>query len=358
MKSLFVFVVVLLFCQTAWSSDVSNATPENFDELVGSSLPAFVEFYAPWCGHCKHLAPEYEIVATSFKGQPVRIVAVDCDAHKSLSSRFGVTGYPTLKFFPADSTDGETYTGGRTAADIIDYINKKIGTHVRVKTAPTAVTTLTPDNFDSVVLDPTKNVLVEFYAPWCGHCKKLVPEYEKVAKTFEGEDEVVIAKCDADAHRDLGSKFGVSGFPTIKYFPKDNKKGEDYGGGRTADDFVNFINEKVQTDRVIGGGFLPSSGRISELDTLATKFMASNAATKNTILEEVQKLENSDSIKSDKNAKYAKFYTLAMKKLVTDPDYISKETARLERMLSSATLKPSDFAQFNKRKNVLNAFTA
>lgn len=61
---------------------------------------------------------------------------------------------------------------------------------VQIKEAPTAVTVLTPDNFDKIVMDPTKDVLVEFYAPWCGHCKSLAPIYEKVAATYAGEPNV------------------------------------------------------------------------------------------------------------------------------------------------------------------------
>ena len=79
---------------------------------------------------------------------------------------------------------------------------------------------LDPSNFEAIALDETKDVLVEFYAPWCGHCKTLTPKYEKVAETFAAEGNVVVAKVDADAHRDLGSKYDVSGFPTIKFFPK------------------------------------------------------------------------------------------------------------------------------------------
>ena len=54
----------------------------------------------------------------------------------------------------------------------------------------------------------------------CGHCKKLAPAYEEVGKAFENVDNVLIAKVDADGQRDLGGRFGVKGFPSLKFFPK------------------------------------------------------------------------------------------------------------------------------------------
>jgi len=101
-------------------SDVLILSPDNFDSEVGGDLPVFVEFFAPWCGHCKSLAPEYEIVASAFKGKPVKIASVDADAHRELSSRFSVSGYPTLMFFPSGSKTSESYSGGRTSGDITD----------------------------------------------------------------------------------------------------------------------------------------------------------------------------------------------------------------------------------------------
>mmetsp|Transcript_20419 Transcript_20419/g.64474 ORF Transcript_20419/g.64474 Transcript_20419/m.64474 type:complete len:426 (-) Transcript_20419:440-1717(-) len=104
-----------------------------------------------------------------------------------------------------------------------------------------AVTVLDADNFKSHV-DGTKDAMVEFYAPWCGHCKALAPEYGKLGKKFEEEEDVLIAKFDADAHT-VPSGYDVQGFPTIFYVPKGGTP-EPYNGDRTADAMADFIRGK------------------------------------------------------------------------------------------------------------------
>jgi len=348
-------VLIILFAAVCVaSSDVLILTPDNFDQEVGSDVPALVEFFAPWCGHCKSLAPEYEVVATTFAKQPVKIASVDADKHKDLSHRFEVTGFPTIKWFPKGSKSGEAYSGGRTANDIIDFINKKIGTNAKVKGPPTVVTILTDENFDSIVHDPNKHVLVEFYAPWCGHCKQLAPKYEEVGKTFDGEDEVVIAKMDADSHKMKPSEYGVTGYPTLKFFPKDNKKGEDYNAGRSSEDFVTFINQRCGTERTVGGGFTEKAGRISDLDLLAQKFMK-NVDEREQILEETQ---NAIGNLEAKNKDFGKFYEIAMKKILEkgDESYGKTESQRLKRVIDSGSVGAKKKVEFSKRANIVSQF--
>jgi len=95
-------------------------------------------------------------------------------------------------------------------------------------------------NFAEVVIDNDKDTLVEFYAPWCGHCKKLTPIFEEIAETLKGED-VAIVKMDATAN-DVPASFEVRGFPTLYWLSKNSKDSHvRYEGGREADDFIKYI---------------------------------------------------------------------------------------------------------------------
>ena len=89
--------------------------------------------------------------------------------------------------------------------------------------------------------------MVEFYAPWCGHCKKLEPEWNEAATKLKGQ--VKIGKVDATEHTALGQRFKVSGYPTIKVFNyghgKTDSKAEDYQGQRDAAAIINYALDLV-----------------------------------------------------------------------------------------------------------------
>lgn len=105
------------------------------------------------------------------------------------------------------------------------------------------MTVVVAKNYEDVVMDNDKDVLLEFYAPWCGHCKNLAPKYEELASLYSGShaDRIVVAKVDATAN-DVPDE--IQGFPTIKLFRAGDKSDPvDYSGSRTVEDLANFIRD-------------------------------------------------------------------------------------------------------------------
>jgi protein disulfide-isomerase-like protein len=105
------------------------------------------------------------------------------------------------------------------------------------------VITVNDKTFDSVV-NGERNVLVKFYASWCGPCKRLAPTIEAVSRNFPNpKGDVIIVQIDASKNRKIANRYNVNGFPTMKFFPKGSKKPIEYDGKRTEDSILSFINK-------------------------------------------------------------------------------------------------------------------
>jgi len=129
--------------------------------------------------------------------------------------------------FTQQSLDG-TYTGFKKSEPI-------------PATNDDAVKVVVGKTFEEIVFDKEKDVFVEFYAPWCGHCKKLAPVWDELGEVFEDKaPNVVIAKIDATSNA-LPDGIDISGFPTLIFFPADNKKGTPYDGDRDLDNMKEFV---------------------------------------------------------------------------------------------------------------------
>jgi len=458
----FALLACSAFAEPEKEGDVFVLSTSNFDDFVAGDI-SLVEFYAPWCGHCKTLAPEYAKAATTLTKDNVKLAKVDATVEPELASRFGVTGYPTLKVFrkgtPSDykgprdaagivshmakqaspaisvfknlaelekfaqddsavvffgeasgkaykafeqvaTQQRESFRFGQTTAedilakyghkdevvlvqskrysqsplevatlahkegDLLQFINKhilplvgeitndnqaqyhskdlplvkiysdlnwqlnakganyllnkirriakeykdkfvfavaskskfqkevddfglpkgenpfvihdtkkghkfpagslfsgdslkehleaflgnKLESYVKSEPIPESQPEDGPvvvvgKNFEDVVLDSSKDVLLEIYAPWCGHCKTLEPKYKELAQTMKKYSSVTIAKVDGTAN-DLPPKFSVSGFPTIFFVPGNKKDAPlKYDGAREVTDFVSYIKK-------------------------------------------------------------------------------------------------------------------
>lgn len=229
---------------------------------------------------------------------------------------------------------------------LASFVTGKTGIQSKIVKPISYVKTLDSSNFDSVIASGD-NVLVEFYAPWCGHCKNLKPIYEKVAQAFATEKSCVVAALDATEAGDIAQKYGVTGYPTLKIFT--NGEVKDYDGDRTEEDFVKFLNKICGTFRLPGGGLLPEAGKIEELDFDAKKFAMSDS--KDEVLEDLKKIAGKLENPS------AKYYVKIAEKLLVDSEFVNKETKRLTKILDGQNLSMEKKDQFRIRINILNSFS-
>lgn len=281
MRALILLFIVAVSAVSALygpKSEVIQAGAQDFKDIVLKDKGVvIVEFYAPWCGHCKSLTPEYE-KAAKVLGGVVKIVAVDATAHESLAQKYGIQGFPTIKVFGADKKAPTDFQGQRTADAIISEAMKQANSLVKARKAggaapgakaktdkpkaekpkgdkpkkasggkagASAVVELTEANFNALVMESTEPWIVEFYAPWCGHCKALAPEYEKAAAELKG-DGVRLGAVDATVHGELAQKYGVKGYPTVKVFPGGaKKKASTYKGQREAGAIVDYARANL-----------------------------------------------------------------------------------------------------------------
>jgi len=335
------------------ASAVLDLIPKNFDKIVhDSGKPALVEFFAPWCGHCKKLAPIYEELAQSFQfaSEKVSIGKVDADEHKSLGSKYGIQGFPTLKWFDGKGGDPETYSSGRDLESLQAFITEKTGVKPKKKGAIPSEVVMLDDKSFSEKIGKGQDVLVAFTAPWCGHCKSLAPTWETLAHTFSPEETVLIAKVDAEGanSKATAQSQGVKSYPTIKYFPKGSTEAQAYEGGRSEKDFITFLNKHAGTHRAVGGGLDATAGTIEALDTIVSKVVG--AGTWDKAVEEL-----TAAAKTAKG-KYAEYYVKAATKLAANKDYATKELARLQGMLKKGGLAQQKVDDLTSRSNILQKF--
>uniref|UniRef100_A0A8B9KD01 Protein disulfide-isomerase n=1 Tax=Astyanax mexicanus TaxID=7994 RepID=A0A8B9KD01_ASTMX len=136
-----------------------------------------------------------------------------------------------------------------------DYFDGKLKRYLKSEPIPEnndgPVKVVVAENFDSIVNDDSKDVLIEFYAPWCGHCKSLEPKYKELGEKLANDPNVVIAKMDATAN-DVPSSYDVRGFPTIYFSPAGQKQNpKRYEGGREVSDFISYLKKEASNPLVV-----------------------------------------------------------------------------------------------------------
>jgi protein disulfide-isomerase A1 len=242
------------FIQTHSVPLIDEIGPHNFKLYVESGLPlAYLFVDLTQEGQKDENLAHVHALATETKGK-LNWVIIDWSKYAKHSERLGLSGKVVPSLAIEHVTEGFHYVFDETAPIskegvtnwVRDFLDGKIQPTIKSEEVPASndgpVKIVVANNFNDIVNDATKDVLLEFYAPWCGHCKKLAPIYDELGTALKTSNpNVVIAKVDATAN-DINPKFAVKGFPTIKFFPANNKAQPiDYEGDRSLSDMNTFV---------------------------------------------------------------------------------------------------------------------
>jgi protein disulfide-isomerase A1 len=242
------------FAKTAATPLIGEVGPETYSDYMSAGLP-LAYIFAETAEERKEISELLKPIAEAQRGV-VNFGTIDA---KSFGAHAGNLNLKTDKFpafaiqevaknqkFPFDQEKEITFDAIKAFVD--DFVAGKVEPSIKSEPIPETqegpVTVVVAKNYNDIVLDDTKDVLIEFYAPWCGHCKSLAPKYEELAALYgksEFKDQVVIAKVDATAN-DVPDE--IQGFPTIKLYPAGTKEeAVTYSGSRTVEDLIKFIAE-------------------------------------------------------------------------------------------------------------------
>jgi len=204
-------------------------------------------------GQLQQWLPQVQPVAAATKGR-IQWVYIDAGKYGRHAERLALQ--PSI--WPALALDvpstGKHYAFDQSAQISTEGVQAWIDCYIAGTLLPTVkseeiptdasgpVRVLVAKNAESVVLNPELDVFVDYFAPWCGHCKKLTPIWDQLAAMLADNPGIVIAKCDATAN-DVDPKFGeIRGFPTLKFFPAGSDKVPvEYNGDRSLDSLVDFV---------------------------------------------------------------------------------------------------------------------
>jgi len=221
-----------------------------FSGDIKSHLLLFVSYKSDEYSAQKEMASK---IAKDYKGQLLFVtVDTDEDDHKRILEFFGIKeeelpGMRLIKL-EEDMAKFRPETNDLDEASIrafVDgFLDGSLKQHLLSEDVPedwdkAPVKVLVGKNFEEVAMDANKHVLVEFYAPWCGHCKQLAPTWDKLGEKFADNEDIVVAKMDSTANELESVK--VQGFPTIKLFKKGDNKIVDYNGERTLEGLTKFL---------------------------------------------------------------------------------------------------------------------
>jgi protein disulfide-isomerase A1 len=243
------------FAKTASIPLVGEVGPETYASYMAAKIP-LAYIFSETAEERAELAALLKPVAEKHRGA-VNFATIDAKAFGAHAGNLNLKTDVFPSFAIQETVKNQKFPFDQEKKITLDDISKFVDDFVAGKIAPSIKSEPVPEtqegpvhvivahNYEDIVMDNNKDVLVEFYAPWCGHCKALAPKYEELAALYFNDKDfsskVTIAKVDATAN-DVPDE--IQGFPTIKLFPAGDKLNPvTYQGSRAIDDLAKFVAE-------------------------------------------------------------------------------------------------------------------
>ncbi|CAB4032744.1 thioredoxin domain-containing 5-like [Paramuricea clavata] len=234
----------VLFLQNIFNTQCS-ADFLNIETFRHAIQPQFVLFYAPWCSHCKELLPTWNQLADKSheqnKWNNMKITKVNCIEETAFCSAQNIVAYPTMKLF--HDGDMTRFDGRRSVGELAVFIEQVLNYKVHIDEEE-GLLTLTSENFDAHIKQGVGLHFVDFYAPWCIHCKRFEPTWKAIAKHYEDNPDITIGKVDCTIETSKCRKWGVDKFPTLAMF-QDGHQVDTYKGSRDIEAVKTYISDML-----------------------------------------------------------------------------------------------------------------